>query len=263
MLEAIRRRHPAFRLAAAALVALAFVLASLSPASAGSPHRLAGPITDDVSALGGSTSGVQASLDDLQRATGAQLWVWYTDTLGGRAPGDFATATAQASDLGTTDLLLVIALNDRTYGYWKGDNVKVSDAELEQVLSQEMEPALQSTDYAGAITATAGGLQAAMAPGAARHPGRAGRHADPGPHGGARREFDRKRFDRHPVDRAARGGPARRRWLAHPSRRGARARGCAGAGDYRRQPAGSECRSRRDAAKAARRAGQPHPGRDG
>src|SRR5512141_777690 len=98
MLAAIQRRHTAFRVAAAALVALAFLLANLSPALAGSPHRLAGPITDDVSALGSNTSGVQASLDDLQRATGAQLWVWYTDTLGGQAPGDFAKATAQASD---------------------------------------------------------------------------------------------------------------------------------------------------------------------
>jgi len=170
MPKATQRRRPAFFVAAAALVALAFLLASLSAALAGSPHRLVGPITDDVRALGGSTSAVQAALDDLQGATGAQLWVWYTDTLGGQASGDFATATARASDLGMTDLLLVIALNDRAYGYWKGDNVKVSDSELTQVLSQEMEPALRSTDYVGAITATAKGLQAAMA-GAAATPG--------------------------------------------------------------------------------------------
>ncbi len=170
MPKATQRRRPAFRVAAAALVALAFLLTTLSAALAGTPHRLAGPVTDDVGALGGNTSGVQAALDDLQGATAAQLWVWYTDTLGGQATGDFATATARASDLGTTDLLLVIALNDRAYGYWKGDNVKVSDAELTQVLSQEMEPALRSTDYVGAITATARGLQAAIA-GAAATPG--------------------------------------------------------------------------------------------
>ena len=163
MSEAIQRRRPFFRVAAAAFLGLAFLLTGLSTALAATPHRLAGPITDDVSALGGDTAGVQSALDDLQRATGTQLWVWYTDTLGGQAPGDFATATARASDLGTTDLLLVIALNDRAYGYWKGDNVGVSDAELTQILSQDMEPALRTTDYAGAITATAGGLQAAMA----------------------------------------------------------------------------------------------------
>jgi len=170
MPEAIQRRRPLVRLAAAALVALAFLLTSLSTALAGTPHRLAGPITDDAGSLGGDTADVQAALDDLQAATGAQLWVWYTDTLGGQAPGDFATATARASDLGTTDLLLVIALNDRAYGYWKGDNVAVSDADLTQVLSQDMEPALRTTDYVGAITSTASGLETVMS-GAAATPG--------------------------------------------------------------------------------------------
>jgi uncharacterized membrane protein YgcG len=166
MPPATAHRRPAFRLAASSGVALGFLLAILPAVLAASPHRLAGPITDDVNALNGNTSSVQAVLDDLQRATGAQLWIWYTDTLGGQASADFATATARASGLGTTDLVLVIALDDRTYGYWKGDNVKVSDAELEGILSQEMEPALRSADYPGAINATARGLQAAMTGGA-------------------------------------------------------------------------------------------------
>jgi len=162
MPTATPHRRQAFRIAAAAVVALAFLLTILPAVLAASPHRLAGPITDDVSALGGSTSGVQATLDDLQQATGAQLWVWYTDTLGGQVSGDFAAATAEATGLGTTDVLLVIALDDRAYGYWKGDNVRISNAELEQVLSQDMEPALRSNDYLGAITATAKGLVVAM-----------------------------------------------------------------------------------------------------
>lgn len=162
MPTATPHRRQASHIAAAAVVALAFLLTVLPAALAASPHRLAGPITDDVNALGGSTADVQARLDDLQQATGAQLWVWYTDTLGGQVPGDFAAATAEASGLGTTDVLLVIALDDRAYGYWKGDNVEISNAELEQVLSQDMEPALRATDYLGAITATAQGLRVAM-----------------------------------------------------------------------------------------------------
>ena len=166
MPTATQHRRQAFRIAAAAVVALVFLLTILPAVLATSPHRLAGPITDDVSALGGSASGVQATLDDLQQATGAQLWIWYTDTLGGRVSSDFAAATAKASGLGTTDILLVIALNDRAYGYWKGDNVKISDSDLEQVLSQDMEPALRSNDYVGAITATVKGLLVAMNGGA-------------------------------------------------------------------------------------------------
>ena len=150
------------RRAAVALVAIALLgwsLALGSVALAASPHRLAGPITDDVGVLGSSAAAVQAGLDDLQAATGTQLWVWYTDTLGGADSSTFAATTARDSGLGTTDLLLVIALDDRAYGWWKGDNVKVSDADLDGVLSSEMEPALRASNYAGAITATAAALR--------------------------------------------------------------------------------------------------------
>ena len=39
--------------------------------------------------------------------------------------------------------------SDHAYGYWKGDNVAISDAGLEQVLSQEMEPALRVKRLSG------------------------------------------------------------------------------------------------------------------
>src|SRR3989304_4949024 len=125
----------------------------------------------------------------LGAGTGPRLWVWYTDTLGGQVSGDFAAATAEATGLGTTDVLLVIALDDRAYGYWKGDNVRISNAELEQVLSQDMEPALRSNDYLGAITATAKGLVVAMNGGPVT-PGESAIPGDPttpagGPSGGS------------------------------------------------------------------------------
>lgn len=162
MSTATQRRRQAFRLAAVLVATLACLLAILPAVLAASPHRLDGPVTDDIDALGGNPSDVQSALDALQQATGAQLWIWYTDTLDGEDAGVFATATAEASGLGTTDLLLVIALDDRAYGYWKGDIVEISDADLEQVLSEDMEPALRSNDYVGAITATAAGLQKVM-----------------------------------------------------------------------------------------------------
>ena len=162
MSTATQRRRQASHLAAATVVALACLLAMLPAVLAASPHRLDGPITDDVNALDGNASDVQATLDDVQQATGTQLWIWYTDTLDGADAPGFATQTAQASGLGTTDLLLVIALDDRAYGYWKGDNVGISDADLDQVLSEDMEPALRSQDYVGAITETAAGLQKAI-----------------------------------------------------------------------------------------------------
>ena len=102
MTLAIRRVRRAFPIAASAIVALACLLSVVSTVLGASPHRLAGPITDDVDALGGNTSEAQASLDRLQKETGAQLWVWYTDTLDGQDTSDFATEAAKLSGLGTT-----------------------------------------------------------------------------------------------------------------------------------------------------------------
>lgn len=110
------QRRPPLRIAIASIVvAFACLLAAATVVLGASPHRLAGPITDDVNALGESTSEVQSALNSLQDSTGTQLWVWYTDTLGGVESGSFATRTARQSGLGPTDLLLVIALNDRAY----------------------------------------------------------------------------------------------------------------------------------------------------
>lgn len=160
-----RRRQP-MRIAMTAIVVAFACLLALVPAVLGaSPHRLAGPITDDEKALSGSITQVQTALNDLQDQTGTQLWIWFTDTLDGQDSGDFATETAKDSGLGTTDLLLVIALEDREYGYWKGDNVKIDDAGLEQILSRDLEAGLRATDYPGAVLDTAKALTAAMTAG--------------------------------------------------------------------------------------------------
>jgi uncharacterized membrane protein YgcG len=144
-----------------AIISLSWLVAGPSPTAAATPHRLASPITDDVAALGGDTAALQSALDEFQTATGTQLWFWFTDTFEGQESAAFATATAKASDLGPTDLLIVLAIDDRGYGWWKGDDVALSDTEVDEVLSSDMEPALRSADYAGAITGTADGLRAA------------------------------------------------------------------------------------------------------
>lgn len=157
------RRTTPFRVAFKAIVLAFACLLALAPAVMGaSPKRLAGPITDDVSTLSGRTSEVQTALNDLQNKTGTQLWVWYTDTFGGTDSAEFATETAKDSSLGSKDLLLVIALNDREYGYWKGSGVKLSDGDLEQVLSQDLESGLRAEDYPGAIVGTAKALVDSM-----------------------------------------------------------------------------------------------------
>jgi uncharacterized membrane protein YgcG len=145
------------------LVALPALLAVAGPAAAAQPKNLGEQITDDVNAL--STSGeteVRAAVDKLLAETGTQLWVWYTDTTGNLTAPELAAKTAERSSLGGTDLLLVIALDDRAYGYSRPDAFPVSDAALERLLSSDLEPGLRDEDYAGATVQFAGALGSAM-----------------------------------------------------------------------------------------------------
>ena len=166
-----RRRLPQITAPAVAVaIALAVSLCVVGGVFAASPQRLATPVTDDVDALPGNLAEVQSALNDLQDATGTQLWVWFTDTLNGQDPPAFATETAGLSNLGPNDLLLVIALDDRAYGYWKGDSVKISAAALGDILSRDLEAGLRSGDEAGAIVGTAKALTTQMSGGATPAP---------------------------------------------------------------------------------------------
>jgi uncharacterized membrane protein YgcG len=139
------------------------LLAVAHPVSAAEPRNLSEQLTDDVGALDAAgRREAEAALDELLRTTGTQLWAWYTDTTGSLTAPDFAAQTAELSSLGGTDLLLVIALDDRAYGYSRPEAYPVSDAELELLLSQELEPALRAEDYAGAIVQFAGALGVAL-----------------------------------------------------------------------------------------------------
>ena len=80
MTRGIRNRHAASpvdgstlrAVVSAALASLLVVVLAVPVALAASPHRLAGPITDDVGVLSGRTDEIQTRLNALQAATGSQ-----------------------------------------------------------------------------------------------------------------------------------------------------------------------------------------------
>jgi len=168
MIAARSHRARPVRLLAASLAVLALALlparlATPDRALAANPVNLRDQLTDDVSAL--SASGerdVTAALTSLLEGSGVQLWVWFTDTTGGMTAPDFAAATAEKSSLGGTDLLLVLAMSDGAYGYSRPDGFALSDAELERLLSNQIEPSLRAGDNAGAIVKLAGALGEAV-----------------------------------------------------------------------------------------------------
>ncbi len=159
-----RRAGPlAATLALLALAVLPASLAAPEPVAAADPVNLRGQLTDDAVALSASDEqAVKAALQTLLDTSGVQLWVWFTGTIGSMTAPDFAAATAAKSSLGGTDLLLVLAMDDHAYGYWASNAIPLSDAELEGLLSNEMEPSLRAGDNAGAIVQLARSLGAAL-----------------------------------------------------------------------------------------------------
>lgn len=157
-------RH-ALALALAAILALPAVLGLATPAVAAQPENLGDQVTDDVGVLTGpDETRLRSALQALLDQTHVQLWVWYTATTGNLTAPDFAAATAERSSLGGTDLLLVLALDDRAYGYSRPAAFPFSDAQLELLLSQHLEPGLRAQDYGGAVVAFAAALGGALQP---------------------------------------------------------------------------------------------------
>lgn len=157
-------RRSVVALVLAAWLALPALLAVATPAAGAEPRSLDDQLTDDVGALtADEAQDVLAAFERLQDDTGAQLWAWYTDTTGDLTAPDFAGATAERSSLGGTDLLLVVALGDRAYGFSRPEAFPLSDAELELLLSRELEPALRREDHAAALIDVAAALGVALA----------------------------------------------------------------------------------------------------
>ncbi|HWR86622.1 MAG TPA: TPM domain-containing protein, partial [Rhodoglobus sp.] len=147
----------------AAVVALAagMLLLSSTPALADDPVDLGGAyIVDEVGALQGRESDVQLAIDSLYDRAGLQFFVVFVDTFDDPAdPADWADATADENFLGTNDLLLAVALDDRLYGLSVGPDLPLSDPQLDRV-EAAIESQLRAGDWAQAAIDGAQTLQA-------------------------------------------------------------------------------------------------------
>jgi uncharacterized membrane protein YgcG len=140
-------------------------LALATAAFADDVPRLDGQITDLTQGrvLAGGRSSIQPVLDELIRSDDIQLFVLFVESTGGRTVTDFTDETARVNSLGGNDALLVVALTDRTDALWRSDSYleRLTDRELETVLSQQVEPRLRDSDFAGAVIAAADGVRSA------------------------------------------------------------------------------------------------------
>ncbi len=157
--------HPTARIVArlgSLLTALTLAATTLAgPALAVGPLDVVGEITDQVGALEGRDAEVQSALDRLTADTPLQLFVVYVDSFDGLDGLTWANETAIASGLGVEDLLLAVATEDRRYGVSVDDAVPLTPAQLDDVRTTAIEPALSDDDWAGAAIAAADGYRQA------------------------------------------------------------------------------------------------------
>ena len=137
-------------------------------AAAQSTPKLTSQITDQTGVLGSGGPQVQAALDKLLSEQDVQLWVVFIPTTDGPTAQQLAQQTFDANGFGGNDILLLVAVNDHKYSWWEVAATDLPGAQIDSLLSSEMEPRLRAGDYAGGVadfaSALGNAVQAARAP---------------------------------------------------------------------------------------------------
>ncbi len=158
-----RRLSPAWGRAGAGLVVSgAIAVLTILPAAAEPPLDLPEPVYDSAGALTGEQDRVEEAIAALREDTGLQLYVAFVDSF--EDPGDgagWAEQTFQESGMGSNNVLLAVAVEDRAFGSYAGGGTGLDLSEVQQVESDFVVPALgeavDSGDWAGAVEAAGEG----------------------------------------------------------------------------------------------------------
>jgi len=118
---------------------------------------LSGPITDQVGAVGSQVGAVRQALDDVAQKTDYQLFVVYVSSFDGMSGQDWANATANQAHLGTRDMLLAVAVDDRLWGLAVDSASPLSSSDQTR-MENAIVDRLRQDDFAGAAIAGANAL---------------------------------------------------------------------------------------------------------
>ena len=117
------------------------------------------PVVDTVGALGGRLDEVEAAIDETADANGRQLFVAYVDEFTNPEAADaWANDTAIANNMGAEDYLLAVAIDGRAYYLSADSEASVSDADLQRIMLEVIEPQLRDGNWAQAAIDTADAL---------------------------------------------------------------------------------------------------------
>src|SRR3954471_6263154 len=139
------------------LLAVLTVGILLAPTAAGQPpFRLPSYVNDGANALSGSEfSDVQQAVDKLYNDRHIRLWVVYVDTFSGQDAVGWTEQTRRVSDIGGQDAILAVATKDREYAVLPPTT---GSGDVAALRTNEIEPKLHQSDWAGAAVAAAEGL---------------------------------------------------------------------------------------------------------
>jgi hypothetical protein len=131
---------------------LAFVL--LAPSvQAQQPPRLDSRVVDQTGSLsGGDIERVEEAFQDVEDADGVQVFGLFVRTTGSTPAPQYAEQVAQANGLGGNDAIILVALDDRRDAVWVGPSLdEISDDEIDEVITEHIEPRLQESEWAEAL----------------------------------------------------------------------------------------------------------------
>ena len=136
----------------AVLFGLLVVAAPATILAQGEPH-LRDTVTDTAGVLSAADeSRIADALQAFRDAHNVQVFVAFVPTTGSSTVTEFATATADGSSLGGNDALLLVAIEDRSDALWVGPLLtSITDSEIDNVLSNVVEPRLADGDFSGAV----------------------------------------------------------------------------------------------------------------
>ncbi|WP_193312778.1 TPM domain-containing protein [Georgenia subflava] len=143
-------------LAVAALVT-APALALAGPAAAEPPTFLDEQVTDTAGVLD-DPGEIQAAFDEVEAETGQMVFVAFVETFDGMSAPQWAVDTATQSNLGPDNILLAVAVEDRSYGFARHNSSPISEDQVREVIREEVQPALGDDDWAQAAIGFAEGI---------------------------------------------------------------------------------------------------------
>ena len=113
-----------------------------------------GDIDDRVGLLSPDQSqAIGTALDELSARTGVGLWLVFVRSTSDGDAVQTAEDEAAAKGLGGTDLLILVAVNDHAYGFWKGTAVPLADEALNSLFSESAAPAFRQANWAAGVLA--------------------------------------------------------------------------------------------------------------